>query len=86
MTEITREVPAGPVDRLQKILGNFDENANVIMRELGINLRVEGLNIVVSGAEDKVSMAADVLECLVVLAAAGGPRVGGRRVNAKEAA
>ena len=65
MTEITREVPAGSVDRLQKILGNFDENANVIMRELGINLRVEGLNIVVSGAEDKVSMAADVLECLV---------------------
>ena len=73
MTEITREVPAGSVDRLQKILGNFDENANVIMRELGINLRVEGLNIVVSGAEDKVSMAADVLECLVELAADGDP-------------
>ena len=28
MGEITREVFAGSVDKLQKILGNFDENAN----------------------------------------------------------
>ena len=73
MAEITREVSAGSVDRLQKILGNFDENANVIMRELNVALRVDGLNVVVSGGEEKVGAAADVLECLVELAADGEP-------------
>ena len=78
MAEITREVCAVSVDRLQKILGTFDENANVIMHELGVVLRVEGLNILISGDEEKVSTAADVLECLVELASDGEPVDKGR--------
>ena len=65
MAEIIKTVNAGSVDRLQKVLGSFDENANVIMHELGVTLRVDGLDIAVSGSEEKVPVAVDVLECLV---------------------
>ena len=78
MAEITREVSAGSVDKLQKILGNFDENANLIMRELNVSLHVDGLNVTVSGGEDKVAAAADVLECLIELASDGEPIDGNR--------
>ena len=78
MAEITREVSAGSVDKLQKILGNFDENANLIMRELNVSLHVDGLNVTVSGGEEKVSAAADVLECLIELASDGEPIDGNR--------
>ena len=71
MGEIIREVFAGSVDKLQKILGNFDENANMIMRELGVTLAVDGLNVKVTGGEERVSAAEDVLECLVELASDG---------------
>ena len=73
MADIIREVNAGSVDKLRAILGSFDENANVIMHELGVTLRVEGLDILILGPEDKVSVAADVIECLVELAAEGEP-------------
>ena len=71
MAEIIKTVNAGSVDRLQKVLGSFDENADVIMHELGVTLRVDGLDIAVSGSEEKVPVAVDVLECLVELAAEG---------------
>ncbi len=71
MAENVKTVSAYSVDKLQKVLGNFDENANVIMRELGVNLHIDGLNIVVGGEEEKVATAADVLECLVELAEEG---------------
>ena len=71
MAEIIKTVNAGSVDRLQKVLGSFDENANVRMHELGVTLRVDGLDIAVSGSEEKVPVAVDVLECLVELAAEG---------------
>ncbi len=71
MAENVKTVSAYSVDKLQKVLGNFDENANVIMRELGVNLHIDGLNIVVGGEEEKVAAAADVLECLVELAGEG---------------
>ena len=71
MAEIIKTVNARSVDKLQKVLGSFDENANVIMHELGVVLRVEGLDILVCGGEEKASVAADVLECLVELAEEG---------------
>ena len=71
MAEIIKTVNAGSVDMLQKVVGSFDENANVIMHELGVTLRVDGLDIAVSGSEEKVPVAVDVLECLVELAAEG---------------
>ena len=71
MGETVRRVPAGSVDKLQKILGNFDENANLIMREFGVGLRVDGLDIIVHGEEDRAAPAADVLECLLELSEQG---------------
>lgn len=68
MNNSIRKISAGSADKLQRVLGTFDENLNLIMSELGVNLRVDGINVVVSGAEDKVIQAASVLENLFILA------------------
>ncbi|MCD7728412.1 MAG: PhoH family protein [Clostridia bacterium] len=67
MAEIKRLVCTQTVDRLQRVLGNFDENANLITHELGVTLTVEGVNIAICGNEESVNAAADVIESLVVL-------------------
>ena len=66
-----KKVEAGSVDRLQRILGTFDENLNIIMRDLGVIIRVDGLTFVISGEEERVNSAAAVIESLLSLAAAG---------------
>lgn len=66
-----RKINAGNSDKLQRVLGTFDENINVLMQEFGVIVRVDGLNIVVSGTEDKVVQAASVIENLLVLAESG---------------
>ncbi len=73
MAETTKEVNVKSVDRLQKVLGTFDENANIIMHELGVSLHVDGLKVVLYGGEESVSSAVDVIECLSELAAEGEP-------------
>ena len=69
--KITKKINAGSADKLQKIFGTFDGNVNVLMRELGIDLRVDGVGINVSGDADKVNTAAAVLENLLLLAENG---------------
>lgn len=71
MNNSIRKVSAGNADKLQRVLGAFDENLNLIMSELNVNLRVDGVNVIVSGVEDKVIQAASVLENLFVLADGG---------------
>ena len=72
-----RKISAGSADKLQRVLGTFDENLNIIMRELNVNLRVDGVNVVVTGTEDKVMQAVSVIENLLVLAENGdGPDKG----------
>lgn len=72
MNGIVKKVEAGNVDRLQRVLGSFDENLNIIMRRLGVVIRVDGLSFVVEGAaEDKLVQAASVLESLLTLAGNG---------------
>ena len=66
-----RKINADNSDKLQRVLGTFDENINVLMQEFGVIVRVDGLNIVVSGTEDKVVQAASVIENLLVLAESG---------------
>ena len=66
-----RKINAENSDKLQRVLGTFDENINVLMQEFGVIVRVDGLNIVISGTEDKVVQAASVVENLLVLAAGG---------------
>lgn len=71
MNNSIRKISAGNADKLQRVLGTFDENLNLIMSELGVNLRVDGVTVVVTGTEDKVIQAASVLENLFILADGG---------------
>lgn len=68
MNNSIRKISAGNADKLQRVLGTFDENLNLIMSELGVTLRVDGVNVVISGVEDRVVQAASVLENLFILA------------------
>ena len=71
MNNTVKKVGAGSVDKLQKILGTFDENLNIIMRELGVLIRVDGVTFVIEGAEEKTVQAASVIESLLTLAENG---------------
>ena len=84
--EIERRVTAGSVDELSKILGNFDDNLNVIARELKVFCRVDQLDIVISGAEENVHLAEDVLKNLLVLVESGERVDSGRTVYCIELA
>ena len=66
-----KKVEAGNVDKLQRILGPFDENLNLIMRSLGVTVRVDGLTFVIGGEEESVNSAVSVVESLLALADAG---------------
>lgn len=66
-----RKIAAGHVDLLQRVLGTFDENLNMIMHELGVIVRVDGGTVVISGGEDKVAQAASVIQNLLKLAENG---------------
>ena len=59
------------MDGLQRLLGTFDENLNVIMRELAVIIHVEGLTLNISGAAQNADKAASVLENLIALAENG---------------
>lgn len=71
MNNTVKKVEAGGMDRLQKILGTFDENLNIIMRGLGVIIRVDGLTFIIEGTEEKTLQAASVIESLLVLAENG---------------
>ena len=71
MKKAIKKIDAGSADRLQKILGTFDENANLIMHELGVLIRVEGAAVIIEGAEEKVLQAESVVESLLILAENG---------------
>lgn len=68
MNNIVKKVTADSVDKLQKVLGSFDENLNFIMSELSVLIRVDNLTFVIEGNEDKCHQAASVLESLLQLA------------------
>ena len=61
MNNTVKKVEADSLDKLQKILGSFDENLNVIMRALSVIVRVEGLTFVIEGEEERVSTAVSVI-------------------------
>ncbi|MCD8295333.1 MAG: PhoH family protein [Clostridia bacterium] len=66
-----RKVQTGHVDLLQKVLGTFDENLNTIVHETGVNARLEGTTVVLTGKEEYVALAATVVENLLRLAEEG---------------
>lgn len=71
MINVTKKVSAGSADKLQKILGAYDENLNEIMREFNVVLRIDGLDIVVEGEEKDADKAVSVTESLLALADKG---------------
>lgn len=68
---VFKKVEAGSADKLQKLLGTFDENLNAVMSELRVIARVEGTSILVEGEEDNALKAVSVLESLLTLAENG---------------
>ncbi|MDE7083280.1 MAG: PhoH family protein [Clostridia bacterium] len=68
MEKSVRKISAGNADILQRFLGTFDENVNLIMQETGALIRVDGVQLVVSGAESAVNIAAEAAQSLIELA------------------
>lgn len=56
---------------LQKILGNFDENLNVLADELSLIAYVDGMKIVLEGEEENVRLGSEVLARLAELTERG---------------
>lgn len=71
MDKSIRKINADNADILQRFLGTFDENVNLIMQETGAIIRVDGVEVVISGAESGVNIAADAVESLIELASKG---------------
>ncbi|MDE6585546.1 MAG: PhoH family protein [Clostridia bacterium] len=71
MDKSVRKLSAENTDVLQKFLGTFDENVNSLMQELGVIVRVDGVKVIISGAEERVNLATEVAENLLALAAKG---------------
>ena len=64
-------IDAGNLEDLQKLLGTFDENLNIITRELGVEASVDGVKLKISGPETEANLAARVLEGILKLIRAG---------------
>ncbi len=56
---------------MQKVLGVFDENLQIVSRELSLNTRVEGTKIVLSGEEENVLIGGEVFASLADIVSAG---------------
>lgn len=61
----------GGLDKLQKVLGVFDDNLQTIARELAIAFRVERTAIQLIGEEENVKTGAEVVKSLLLIAEAG---------------
>ena len=71
MNESVKKISAESADKLQRVLGTFDENIGLIMRDIGVLIRVNGVDFVISGGEEKVNQAYSVLESLIALSDSG---------------
>ncbi len=65
------QIDAGSAENLQKLLGPFDENIGLISCELGVECRVSGTEIKISGAAESAELARQVLDGLVHLIEGG---------------
>ncbi len=67
----TVTIEAGGLDRLQKLLGVFDENLDTVARELTLIYRVAGTQIVLEGEENALAVGEQVLLSLLSIIDAG---------------
>lgn len=73
MAKITASVDAGSLKDLSDLLGAFDENLNIIIRETGVSAYVEGTCVKLSGDESSVLLAETVIAGLAAIVKAGEP-------------
>ena len=73
MGKISVSVSCGTVDRLSVLLGIYDENLNVITKELGVSATTGADDITVSGEEAAVKTAEAVLKKLLDIISSGEP-------------
>ena len=73
MAEHVVRVELGTLDTLSKLLGTFDENLNIIARETGVTVYVEGTKIRLSGDENQVLLAVTVINKLASIIRSGEP-------------
>lgn len=73
MAKITASVDAGSLKDLSDLLGAFDENLNIIIRETGVSAYVEGTCVKLSGDESSVLLAETVIARLATIVKAGEP-------------
>ncbi len=66
-----KKVSAISAELLQRVLGAFDQNLNIIERELSVKARVEQTDVVIEGGEEECYQAASVVENLLILAENG---------------
>ena len=69
--EYRAAVECGNLDCLQKLLGTFDENLNLVTDELKVYAEVSGTQIVVTGEENRARIAETVLQKLREIILAG---------------
>jgi phosphate starvation-inducible PhoH-like protein len=74
------------VDRLARLLGNFDENLNYLARALAISAYVEGVKIRLSGDGESVQIGAKALNALLKIVDLGEEIDEGRLVYTVELA
>lgn len=71
MEKFSQKIEVDSEATLKELVGSFDENLNVIMRETETVITVESSEIVVSGEKEKVTVAINVLEKLLSVLSAG---------------
>jgi len=65
MKPVIKTITVASADTMSQILGNFDENINVIMRETGAEIFVNGEVVEIGGDEQSAGLALIVIEKLI---------------------
>ena len=71
MAKVNLTVHCGTVDRLSRLLGIYDENLNIVTKELGVTAYTENTDIILIGEEAEAELAKTVLEKLLDIISSG---------------
>ena len=69
--KVTKNFIVPTADKLYELLGAYDENLNVLSRELNVEIYVEGLNLRVSGGEEETTLCEKALAAALAAAEKG---------------
>jgi len=71
LAKVNLTVHCGTVDRLSRLLGIYDENLNIVTKELGVTAYTENTDIILIGEEAEAELAKTVLEKLLDIISSG---------------